>query len=51
MLFDTPLIPGLSTRDEIIGPDVEASLIENIARLNLTPTSSVTGLGVRAIEE
>lgn len=37
MLFDTPLIPGLSTRDEIIGPDEEASLIENIARLNLTP--------------
>ena len=37
MLFDAPLIPGLSVRDELISKDQEATLIEHVDGANLTP--------------
>lgn len=37
MLFDLPLVPGLSYRDELIDVAEEARLIAEIARLHLAP--------------
>jgi len=38
MLFDlAPLIPGLATREELVDPAEEATLIAHIAALDLTP--------------
>lgn len=35
MLFDSPLVPGLSCREQLIGPDEEAKLIRCIESLDL----------------
>lgn len=37
MLFDAPLVPGLSYREELIGEDEEARLINCIEGLELSP--------------
>lgn len=37
MLFEAPLIPGLSTREEFVSVDEEAELIERIAGVELSP--------------
>lgn len=37
MLFDTPLLPGLIFREDLLGPDEEETLIAYIDRLDLTP--------------
>jgi alkylated DNA repair dioxygenase AlkB len=37
MLFDLPLLPGLSFREELIGPAEEDALLTNIERIDLSP--------------
>ena len=47
MLFDTPLIPGLATREELIDPAEEAKLIAHVVSLDLTPFRFQGFLGKR----
>ena len=37
MLFDTPLIDGLAYRDDFIGRDEEAALVERLGAMDLSP--------------
>lgn len=37
MLFDAPAVPGLAYREELIGPEEEAELIDRIEGIDLTP--------------
>jgi DNA oxidative demethylase len=37
MLFDAPVLPGLAYREELIGADEEATLINTIESLDLSP--------------